>query len=390
MEPEQGASWSDAAAPPPPMFSGDAANGDEYGGAHDGVCFDDYGAAARAEDDLHEWDQEVVAHTGPPPPIEVGSELTPPPNQEEPSRVRHVLENIAKFADRTASYGVDAALSAKVAHAQIASGSQMRAARDAVQPTTLGGKPSLLARFGFHQSSSVVNEPDEADLPALAEPPGLRKRIQQFEQTSVNLEALLPALEDYQHHRAGLADAEKRLCVALQQAGQRARGSSGEALVACGGAHYQAAARRLEAHAAEELNVVKPLRSHRDLAAADATRAVRDYEHARYSLRRLQYAREQARYAKRVMGDNALTPVVDTNAQKAEDVARKRLDALGDTALGKIAMFEAKNCVDYATVVTFHMNSAAKEEHGAAEALSGLGDALRSITDAGRNAQLSL
>merc|ERR1712018_561995 len=100
----------------------------------------------------------------------------------------------------------------------------------------------------------------------------------------------LPALEDYQRHRRGIADAAQRLGMAMQEAGQRSMGPFGDALGVLGMAHRQAAAQRLDAHTVEERQAFEPIRMHYEQAAKDCKRALREYEAARKELRLLRQA----------------------------------------------------------------------------------------------------
>merc|ERR1712232_137029 len=109
---------------------------------------------------------------------------------------------------------------------------------------------------------------------SLQEPEDLRSPIQEFQDSQQHLDTVLLALEDYQRHRQGLADAAQRLGMALQEAGQRAPGPLGDALVASGTAHSRAAERRRSAANAEELRSLSKLRAHHGKAAADCRRTV--------------------------------------------------------------------------------------------------------------------
>jgi len=191
---------------------------------------------------------------------------------------------------------------------------------------------------------------------------------QQSSDSREHLEAVLTALEDLQKHRQGLADAEQRLAQALQEAGQREHGPYGEALAVCGKVHQQAASKRLEAHAAEELHVVSKLRAHHGKAGSDVKRTARKYEMAWQELQTLRRARSEAQRTKQsASGDTMLSPTVETNAASTEEQKVAFLRSAADSVRGKLTMFEAKHGTDYGVSMGTHMGCLAVEQKAVAD-----------------------
>lgn len=269
--------------------------------------------------------------------------------------------------DRVMSLAADATLGAQVARVRVGLDAKVRKACEAPIFTQLGLE-TITSGIANRTAGSAVETLAAAALPAQgdvsqAEHENLCVMIQRSKDAQAHLEAVLGALEDYQKHRQGLADAEQRLALALQEAGQREQGAYGEALATCGKAHQQAAAKRLEAHAAEELHVVSKLRAHYGKAGADVKRTTRRYEAAWQELQVIRRARTEAQRLKQAAsGDSLLAPTVEGNAATTETVKVHLLRAEADSVKGKLSMFEAKHATDYGVSMGAHMECLVAEQ----------------------------
>lgn len=240
----------------------------------------------------------------------------------------------------------------------------------------------------------ACEDPEVLDL--FAEDPVLRQMIVQFHETQQHLQELLPALQAYQLHRQGLADAEQRLGIALQEAGQRNTGPLSQALQACGLVRCKAATRRAETHKDEDRNVVSGLITHNDEAFTDCKRAVQAYEAARKELRLLYDAKETARATKQQLIDSGanqvdshLTPPVSKISDETESLAKEKLQATATAARAKLAMLEAKHRLQYATAIASNMKNYVQEEAEIAKSLGSLGEAVATIQESGNDAGLA-
>jgi len=269
------------------------------------------------------------------------------------------------------SFAADAKLGAQVARVRLGLDAKVRQAWES----------QWLSRFaGSSSGSGFSAAQDEA---------GIQTLIQQSRDAQEHLKVILGALEDYQRHRKGLADAAHRLGLALQEAGMRSPGQYGEALRSCGVAHQQAAACRMEAHAAEELHVLSKLRAHDGKAAADCRRSVRKFEAAVQELRVLQKARLEAQSAKQMAnGDSPLTPTVEADAARFEETWVQRVQSAGEAVRGKLSMFEAKHAADYAASVVSHFSSVATEESRISQAFADIATSLDPIRRSAATVQL--
>mmetsp|Transcript_76175 Transcript_76175/g.205494 ORF Transcript_76175/g.205494 Transcript_76175/m.205494 type:complete len:387 (-) Transcript_76175:135-1295(-) len=262
--------------------------------------------------------------------------------------------SLKEYFASIASFAADAKLGAQVARVRMGLDAKVLQACESPAVAKLGGS----ALGGVVRPRSVAAASGELD-----DRPGLRELINSSKASQDHLKIILDALEDYQRHRQGLADASHRLGLALQEAGQRSPGEYGEALSACGEAHQQAGSARTEACAAEELHVLSKLRAHDGKAASDCRRTVRQYEAAVHELALLRRARQDAQLAKQAAScDSVLAPTVEGDAARSEEAWVQRVQASGEAVQGKLSMFEAKHAVDYAASVTSHMKSVAAEE----------------------------
>jgi len=275
------------------------------------------------------------------------------------------------------SLAADAKLGAQVARVRLGIDAKFQKACDqAPLLSRLGLKPARVTQgtlnMGWMEAASRPQE--ELDVNSL---------IHQFEESQDHLKTVLEALEDYQRHRAGLAEAGHRLGLALIEASQRAPGQPvGEALRTCGTVHKQAATRRDAARAAEELHVVSKLRAHSGKAAADCRRAVRRYECALREVQLMETARREATRAKEVSGDSLLTPTVEGESERAEEASKQRLQSATDEAKAKLSMFQAKHAVDYASSLALHMKSTQAEEGAIRDEFDEIGVAADTILGA--------
>lgn len=272
------------------------------------------------------------------------------------------------------SLAADAKLGAQVARVRLGLDAKVRQAFGS--QLFFGSAPAgSLGSAGPQSTGSGLPAPDEQrEMQAL---------IERSRDAQAHLQLILGALEDYQCHRKGLADAAHRLGLALQEAGQRSPGPYGQALMSCGTAHQQAAACRMEAHAAEELHVLSKLRAHHGKAAADCRRAVRKFEAATQELRVLQHARMEAQTSKEMAsGDSPLAPTVESDAARLEEARAQRVRSAAETVRGKLTMFEAKHAADYAASVASHFSSVAAEEGRISAAFAELGGSLEPVRKA--------
>lgn len=261
---------------------------------------------------------------------------------------------------------------------------------------------SVLSRVGLRKSAFAAGVPCDAPsnvpgevLDLFKEDPTLRERIVEFHQTQAHLDELVPALQDYQRHQQGLADAEQRIGMLLQEAGMRAPGEFCQALHDCGAVHRQAGARRLESHADEERNVTSVLVMHLNEAAADCRRAVHEYEASRKELSVLHQARTKAQSTKQQLTesgankvDSKLTPSVESAADKVENRARQKLQDATEKVVAKIAMLEVKHKLDYATSLSYHMKNMSQEEKDLAGILGDVSGPVRAIQESAAHADL--
>lgn len=291
-------------------------------------------------------------------------------------------------ADVFASLAADAMLGAQVARVRLGLDARLQKARDSRLVAHLGLRSALTpasrappaahvvvgadATGSAAQGSSGPTRGDEATLE-------LETLIQGFRDSYEHMDTVIIALEDYQRHRQGLADAGHRLGLAFQEAGQRLADRRGESLVACGSSYQKAAARRLEACEAEELRVLSKLRAHHIKAAADCRRAVRGYEASSQELRVLQRARAEAQDAKRLAGDSLLTPAVEGRAERMQSAATQCCSVASEVARSKLSMFEAKHAIDFVATVGLHIRNVTEEERGVAAHYAGIDDAIDGI-----------
>lgn len=291
--------------------------------------------------------------------------------------------------ERVALLAADARLGAQVMRVRSGIDAKMQVVRDQ-QPIS-----TLLSRLGLGGSGVTPAAVDGEGDPDLSEPPGLRAQIDQFTETRAHLDVLLPALEDYQRHRRGLADAEQRIGIALQEAGMRGclpNSPSAQAISACGVAHRSAALRRLEAVEIEERQVLEALRMHDKQAVADCKRAVREYEAARLELKTMKDARARNHTLKEGIGadfgDPLVSPTIGAVAEQTEQKVKLRLSNASEAAAGKLSMLQVKHEVDYAAAVTSHLKSASAEEREVADCLGKLDNEIRTILEASTRAHL--
>lgn len=297
--------------------------------------------------------------------------------------------------DKGMSFAADAALGAQVARVSMGLDAKVRKACESEFASNLGltsfarGLATISSNLPF-QGSDGCTSPTSATRDGEVtevEHTGLCNLIQQSINSQTHLETVLSALEDYQRHRQGLAEAEQRLGLALQEAGQREQGSYGEALSACGRVHQQASARRLEAHAAEELHVVSKLRAHHGKAAVDCRRTARRYECTWQELQVLRRARNSTQRMKQMAsGDSPLTPVVEGNANTTEESVLQRLRAEADASRGKLTMFQAKHSADYGSSMGAHMEAISAETAALATAFAGAASAAEMVKKPNTNA----
>lgn len=298
--------------------------------------------------------------------------------------------------DKLMSFTADARLGAQVMRIRTGVDAKMQVIRDS-RPVT-----SVLSRVGLRKSLTASGVPcDPPDcvesevLDLFTEEPALRQRIQSFHETQAHLDDVLPALQDYQRHRQGLADAEQRLGIALQESGMRQPGPLGQALQDCGTAHRKAADRRLEAAQEEEKHVTSVLLMHSNQAGLDCKRSVQAYEASRHELRLLCEAREKARVTKKQLVesganrvDSKLAPTVDAAVTETEVRAKERLQATSEAANAKLAMLEAKHKLDYATALSTHLKTVVEEEQCIAGVFGTIGEAVVTIKESGNHADL--
>lgn len=267
------------------------------------------------------------------------------------SQLREYMAGIASLA-------ADAKLGAQVARVRLGLDARVRKACESPVLSQLGPTSAML------RPRELSPTPSEA-----LEPEGLRELISSSTEAHAHLRVVLSAMEDYQRHRQGLAEAAQRLGLALQEAGQRSPGEFGEALGACGLAQQRAAAARREASGVEEVHVLSKLRAHDGKAASDCRRAVRQYEAALHELRLLRRARLEAQLSKQAAsGDSMLAPRVEADAARLEEAWLERVRETGDKAEAKLRMFQAKHQSDYAFSIATHMAGIAAEEQRIAEA----------------------
>jgi hypothetical protein len=295
--------------------------------------------------------------------------------------------------DRATSFAADARLGAQVL--------RVRSGIDAKIQEMRENKPvsRMLAKVGITKMPGVPCDPPrgaEGDvLELFNEDPSLRERIQNFHHTQAHMEMLLPALEEYQRHRRGLAEAEQRICIALQEAGQRAPGEFGQALQECGSIHRKIADRRLQAWQTEEQGATSVLRNHCSQAVDDCKRSLRDYEAARQELRVLYEARARARSVKQTLEesgaakvDSFVSPHVDSSAQLTEDKLKQKVQATSETAAAKIAMIEVKHTLEYANSLALHLTTLAEEEHDCSQMLLNIPECVSVIKESATHADL--
>lgn len=289
------------------------------------------------------------------------------------------------------SLAADAKLGAQVARVRLGLDARLRQACES-QLLSRIGVASSLTREAMGGSGVVGGSGGggrEGGASPAEDEAGLRALIQESRAAQDHLRVVLGALEDYQRHRQGLADAAQRLGLALQEAGQRSPGAYGEALTECGRVHKQEASCRMEAHAVEELHVLSKLRSHHGKAAADCRKAVRLYEAARQELSVLRHARLEAQRAKeQASGDSPLTPTVEADAARLEEESVRRVKTCGDAVRGKLSMFEAKHAADYASSVASHMGSVAAEDIRVSATFADIPGALEAIRRAAPSSEL--
>lgn len=339
------------------------------------------------------WDQEPARARSEPP--RAATQHTPIPHTASTSAEESLNGGIAPlhqsgYKERFLAFAADARMGAQVLRVRTGVDAKLQTVRDS-RPVT-----STLSKVGVRKSAAAngvpCDPPDgvEADVRDLFnEEPALRQSILQFHDTQGHLDDLLPALQDYQRHREGLADAEQRIAIALQEAGMRmGPGALGQALQTCGNVHKLAATKRTEAQEAEEKNVTSVLRGHTNQAGQDCKQAVQSYEASRHELRLLYDAREKARGTKQQMMesgankvDSKLAPHVNAAMEQAEEQAKERLVGTSEAVTAKLAMLRAKHQLDYATALSHHMNNLVQEEQGVQEVLGTLGDAIATIQD---------
>jgi len=305
---------------------------------------------------------------------------------------------VATAKGKFMSFTADARLGAQVIRVQTGVDAKLQAVRDQK------GVRNLLSKVGIGKGPAADGIPCEppqgaaSEVPdLLQQDPSMRGCIVNCNQEQAHLDDLLPALQDYQRHRQGLADAERRLATCLKEHGVRKPGKYGQALQASADMHLQASLRRLEAYENEEKHVTSVMRSQYPLASHDCKLAVQAYEESRKELRLLYEARERSSSTKQLVQesgangvDGKVAPQVEAGFDKALAAATERFQATATAAGAKVAMLEAKHGLDHAVALAYHMKNVANEEKDISGMFGTVDETVAALEQAASRASLDI